>query len=215
MILLFCSSSEQGQLTTSLHSARTYASLTVSTDENVDSTRFGAHEPVALTQEEKLVSLQQCGQHANEIIRAVNGWSPDYMAYSSPFIICALFGPACLHFLSHKISTSRPEVGRINRELVGLVFAQFARYWNLGRLLLGGCFLQLDCFARSDVNSELMHRMEKLDITSNLSFNAPDKPGIAKRFAGILPDKDINKANKPPGFLSGHRNSFQSISMAA
>ena len=180
-----------------LLSARTYATLTMSTAGDANISQI-SQDHATLSQEERLVSLQQCEQHANQIIRAINGWSPDYMAFSSPFIICALFGPACLHFLSHKVSTNRPEVGKINRELVGLVFAQFARYWNIGSLLL-----------------ELMHRMEKLDVTSNLSFNAPDKADIAKRFAGILPDKDINKHKHPPEHVFTQSNGFRSISMTA
>ena len=104
----------------------------MSTDELTNASGM-PHNNIMSNLEERISSLQQCEQHANQIIRSINGWSPDYMAYCSPNIICALFGPACLHFLSH----SQNEVGRINRELVGLVFAQFARYWNIGALMLG------------------------------------------------------------------------------
>ena len=62
---------------------------------------------------------------------------------------------------------------------------------------------------------ELMHRIGKLDVTSNSSFSPPDTEGIAKRFAGILPDKDISTTKTAPDFVSGPKSSFQSISMAA
>ena len=86
----------------------------------------------------------KCVQHGHDIVRVVRAWTPDYIAYTTPFIACSLVGPAAMHCPSSRSSCKEMQMTNVDRELVLLAINQFARYWNIGALLIG-TFVVLAC----------------------------------------------------------------------
>lgn len=79
----------------------------------------------------------KCGQHGHDIVRVVRAWTPDYIAYTTPFIVCSLLGPAAMHFPADTSISQDLQITSNDRELVLLAIHQFARYWKIGSLLIG------------------------------------------------------------------------------
>ncbi|KAJ9602802.1 hypothetical protein H2200_012582 [Cladophialophora chaetospira] len=118
-----------------LQSARTYQALTVCVSEG--STPSPSASPISVhpTAEDQQVACQKCVQHAKDVLRAMKVWSPDYIAFSSPFIVCSLVGPAAMHILQACTEEPTAALSRLDRDIVYLGISQFARYWGLGALM--------------------------------------------------------------------------------
>ncbi|KAK5023622.1 hypothetical protein LTS07_009130 [Exophiala sideris] len=122
-----------------LQSARTYGALTLCVPSDGASSASQSPGSVRSVPEDQDTSSLKCIQHAHDVVRAINVWSPDYMAYTSPFIVCSLVGPAAMHF--SPLPGSSPgepvQTQSLEREVVTLGIAQFARVWGIGSLMLG------------------------------------------------------------------------------
>ena len=85
----------------------------------------------------------KCVQRGHDIISVVRAWTPDYIAYTTPFIACSIVGPAAMHFPSSRSGCKEVQMTNVDRELVLLAINQFATYWNIGALLIGTFILWL------------------------------------------------------------------------
>jgi hypothetical protein len=86
---------------------------------------------------ERETLIQQCRPHLHEIIRAVKRWSPEYIALTSPFISCTLIGPAAMNLGTLKGFGNFEQSDDVYMEMLRLTLDHFAKYWNIGSLLLG------------------------------------------------------------------------------
>lgn len=79
--------------------------------------------------------VRRCRQFTKEVCRTIRAWSPAYIPLASPFIVTSLVGPAAIHFGK----TNDNDNGRqsIDREMLELTIGQFAKFWDLGALMLG------------------------------------------------------------------------------
>jgi hypothetical protein len=78
----------------------------------------------------------------NEIARAARAWSRDYLPRCYPLIMCALVGPASVHILGDQ-EPCPDKRRRLASESLRLVLRCVARYWNIGKVLLGKYWLTL------------------------------------------------------------------------
>ncbi|KAK7897436.1 hypothetical protein LTR67_005325 [Exophiala xenobiotica] len=123
-------------------------------------------------------SRQACVQHGHDIVRVVRAWTPDYIAYTTPFIACSLVGPAAMHFLNHESSSQGLQITSVDRELVLLTIHQFARYWKIGSLLI-----------------DITTTISKFNTESPCALTAREKE-LAVRYASIMPSMETrNRAN--------------------
>jgi hypothetical protein len=80
-------------------------------------------------------------QPATEVFRLYQSWSPEYIGFCPPSMVCIITGPAAimLRFARHlrKEQNGRENEPSIQEDLLILVLSHFARYWNIGLLLLG------------------------------------------------------------------------------
>jgi hypothetical protein len=82
-------------------------------------------------------------QPATEAFRMYRAWSPDFIGFCPPAMVCIITGPAAimLRYARHlrKIENNGDDPGRpsVREELLILILSKFARYWNIGLLLLG------------------------------------------------------------------------------
>lgn len=82
-------------------------------------------------------------QPATEAFRIYQSWSPEYIGFCPPPMVCIITGPAAimLRFARHlrKVSNAGgdPSLPSIQEDLLILILSKFARYWNIGLLLLG------------------------------------------------------------------------------
>ena len=113
--------------------ARTYAALIASSpDSTVSPTTTNLNSTNGRT-----ATASKCVQHGHDIVRVVRAWTPDYIAYTTPFIACSLVGPAAMHFPDHESNSQGLQITSVDKELVLLTIHQFARYWKIGSLLIG------------------------------------------------------------------------------
>ena len=72
----------------------------------------------------------------NEVVHAARAWSPEYLPMCSPFIFCALIGPFSIHVLDDQERKADVQVD-LGSETIRLVLRHFARYWLIGKVLIG------------------------------------------------------------------------------
>ncbi|OAP57294.1 hypothetical protein AYL99_08032 [Fonsecaea erecta] len=151
-----------------LQSARTYEALTASSSDDTSRSPSASPTSTTLSGEEEQVAAQKCVQHAHEVIRAIKAWSPDYIAYSTPFIVCSLVGPAAMHVLQTR-SVGSTALSSLNRDVICLAIAQFARHWGIGSIML-----------------DLTHALNKLIGVDPTALTAREQE-LAVRYAQIAP----------------------------
>lgn len=82
-------------------------------------------------------------QPAKEAFRIYQSWSPEFIGFCPPPMVCIITGPAAimLRYARHlrKVENAGGDPGRpsIKEDLLILILSKFARYWNIGLLLLG------------------------------------------------------------------------------
>lgn len=82
-------------------------------------------------------------QPATEAFRIYQSWSPEFIGFCPPPMVCIITGPAAimLRFARHlrKIENygDISETPSIKEDLLILILGKFAQYWDIGRLLLG------------------------------------------------------------------------------
>ncbi|CZR65129.1 uncharacterized protein PAC_15029 [Phialocephala subalpina] len=88
-------------------------------------------------------SIEDYIQPATEAFRIYQSWSPEFIRFCPPPMVCIITGPAAimLRFARHlrKIENAGGDPGKpsIKEDLLILILSKFARYWNIGLLLLG------------------------------------------------------------------------------
>ncbi|KAI1609923.1 fungal-specific transcription factor domain-containing protein [Exophiala viscosa] len=154
-----------------LQSARTYGALTLCAPSDGASPASQSPSSIRSIPEDQDTSSLKCVQHAHDVVRAINAWSPDYMEYTSPFIVCSLVGPAAMHFspLLPSSPGESTQAHSLEREVVTLGIAQFARVWGLGYLML-----------------DLTHALHKLTGDSTFPLT-PAERDLAVRYTTIAP----------------------------
>jgi len=160
--------------------ARTYAALMASPrGSTVASTSISTSSSDSTNGRKAVAS--KCCQHGHDIVRVVRAWTPDYIAYTTPFIVCSLLGPAALHFPADRSVAQELQITSIDRELVLLAIHQFARYWNIGSLLL-----------------DITTTISKFNTESPCALTAREKE-LAVRYASIMPSMETrNRARSIP-----------------
>jgi hypothetical protein len=71
-------------------------------------------------------------------------WPAHLIHRSSPFIICALWAPACIQLLVKAFATSNWELrekASLSLQILTFAMEQFAEYWGLGHVILCMCLL--------------------------------------------------------------------------
>ncbi|OAG34855.1 hypothetical protein AYO21_10960 [Fonsecaea monophora] len=167
-----------------LQSARTYEALIVCSSEDVARSPSGSPTNVPFDPDEQRAVAQRCVQHAHEVVRAIKAWSADYIAYSSPFIVCSLVGPAAMHILQTS-SEGSSALSSLNRDVVCLGIAQYARHWGLGSIMLG-LFSPLMTFRPSLICPDLTRALNKLIGVDPTALTAREQE-LAIRYAQIAP----------------------------
>jgi hypothetical protein len=82
-------------------------------------------------------------QPAREAFRIYQSWSPEYIGFCPPSLVCIITGPAAimLRYARHlrKVENAGGDRGKpsIQEDLLVLILSKFAQYWNIGLLLLG------------------------------------------------------------------------------
>lgn len=85
--------------------------------------------------------LQVYHQYTSQIFRAIHIWPPEYVALAGPLIACLILGPTAINLRVARELQSPPTTDNttnVQEELLKLVLTQFAKYWEIGSLLLGG-----------------------------------------------------------------------------
>lgn len=90
--------------------------------------------PPALTNEEQESRTQNCRRYTVDVCRCIKAWSPQYIPLASPFIVTSLIGPAAIHF--GKGQETKHGSMRMEQAILELTIAHFAKYWNVGSLML-------------------------------------------------------------------------------
>jgi hypothetical protein len=82
-------------------------------------------------------------QPASEIFRIYQMWSPEFIGFCPPAMVCIITGPAAImlryarRLRKDQNSGKDPLQPSIQEDLLILILSQFATYWNIGLLLLG------------------------------------------------------------------------------
>lgn len=90
-------------------------------------------------------SIEDYIQPATEAFRIYQSWPPEFIGFCPPPMVCIITGPAAimLRFARHlrKVSNAGgdPSLPGIHEDILILILSKFARYWNIGLLLLGMC----------------------------------------------------------------------------
>ncbi|KAH7018785.1 hypothetical protein EDB80DRAFT_818696 [Ilyonectria destructans] len=87
-------------------------------------------------------SIEDYIQPATEAFRIYQSWPPEFIGFCPPPMVCIITGPAAimLRFARHlrKVSNAGgdPPLPSIHEDILILILSKFARYWNIGLLLL-------------------------------------------------------------------------------
>jgi hypothetical protein len=82
-------------------------------------------------------------QPASEIFRLYHLWSPEFIGFCPPPMVCIIIGPAAIVLRYARSLRKDQNIARdasqpsIQEDLLILILSQFAAYWNIGLLLLG------------------------------------------------------------------------------
>jgi hypothetical protein len=86
-------------------------------------------------------SIEDFIQPATEVFRLYQSWSPEFIGLCPPPMVCIITGPAAimLRYARHlrKEQNGGENEPSIQEDLLILILSHFARYWNIGLLLLG------------------------------------------------------------------------------
>jgi hypothetical protein len=104
-----------------------------------------SHEPSTLVLPSKAAisatSIEDYIQPATEAFRLYQLWSPEFIGLCPPPMVCIITGPAAimLRYARHmrKEQSGGEKEPSIQEDLLILILSHFARYWNIGLLLLG------------------------------------------------------------------------------
>jgi hypothetical protein len=73
-----------------------------------------------------------------DMAHAARSWSREYLPRCSPFITCALVGPASMHIQGYQGQWPSGQ-GDLASETLLLVIRCVAQYWTIGQVLIGMC----------------------------------------------------------------------------
>lgn len=94
----------------------------------------GTPSPRGLTDEEAESRRQNCRRYTVDVCRCIKAWSPQYIPLASPFVVTSLIGPAAMHF--GKGDETQGERMKMEQAILELTIVHFAKYWNVGSLML-------------------------------------------------------------------------------
>ena len=81
-----------------------------------------------------------CSPYINDELCALRLWSPNYMEFASPLVVCALLGPAAIHAATK--SNGAQHLGSetmhfLEGQVLISVLKRFGDYWPLGSTVQG------------------------------------------------------------------------------
>lgn len=79
---------------------------------------------------------------ASEVLRIYESWSPEFIGFVPPTMVSMITGPAamvlrCARHLRKEQNEGDLSKPSIQEDLLTLILSHFARYWDIGALLLG------------------------------------------------------------------------------
>lgn len=110
-----------------------------------DSNRFvdQAGRPVCGQAPVAILGPRSFEKPVDDVFRICRSWSPEFIALCPPMMVCLIAGPTKINLSLARLRTLDQATGKVvsrysmQEELIVLILTHFARYWNVGHLILG------------------------------------------------------------------------------